>query len=135
MKVLTGGKNIFTCWGGISSAQSTLNVLLEEGHFRRGLSLETIVKLTSANPAKRFGLYPQKGAIKVGFDADITIVNLNESFTLTKEDLFYRHKHSPFVGKKFRGKVVTTIVRGNKVFENGKIVAGSFRGKMVSKCK
>lgn len=135
MKVLTGGKNIFTCWGGISSAQSTLNVLLEEGYFRRGLSLEAIAKLTAANPAKRFGLYPQKGTIKVGSDADLAIVNLNLSFTLEKEALFYRHKHSPFVGKKFRGKVIFTIVRGNKVFENGKITDNGFRGKMVAKCK
>ncbi len=135
MKVLTGGKNIFTCWGGISSAQSTLNVLLEEGYFRRGLPLQSIVKLTAVNPAKRFGLYPKKGTIEVGSDADLTIVNLNESFTLEKDNLFYRHKHSPFVGKKFRGKVVSTMVRGNEVFENGKIVDNGFRGRMVTQYK
>ena len=50
-------------------------------------------------------------------------MNLNESFELKKEDLFYRHQHSPYVGKTYQGKVKTTIVNGQIVFENGKIIA------------
>lgn len=113
--------NFFTGWGGISGAQSTLNIMLEEGHFKRNIPLEKIVALTSTNPAKLFGLYPQKGTIEPGSDADLTIVDLNESFTLKKEDLFYRHQHSPYIGKSFRGAVTTTIVNGGVVYENGQI--------------
>jgi allantoinase len=133
MKELVDDKNIFNCWGGISSAQSTLNVLLEEGYWKRGLPLETIVEVTSSNPARRFGLYPVKGTISVGSDADLAIVDLNSEFILRKEDLFYRHSQSPFIGKKFRGKVILTFVRGNKVFENGEVVDNGFRGRMVKK--
>ena len=115
--------NFFKGWGGISGCQSTLNVMLTEGYFKRNLPLEKIVELTSTNPAKMFGLYPNKGTIAVGCDADLAIVNLNESFELKKEDLFYRHQHSPYVGKTFNGKVTTTIVNGEVVFENGKITA------------
>ncbi|MEH7522686.1 allantoinase AllB, partial [Bacillus sp. JJ1503] len=119
MKESTG--NIFEGWGGISGAQSTLNILLTEGHFKRKLPLEKIVELTSTNPAKVFGL-SNKGTIAADYDADLTLVNLNESFELKKEDLFYRHQHSPYVGMTFKGKVTTTIVGGKVVFENGKLM-------------
>ncbi len=118
MKTIEG--NFFEGWGGISGAQTTLNILLTEGYFKRSIPLEKIVSLTATNPAKLFGL-ENKGTIAAGFDADITIVNLNESFELKKEDLFYRHQHSPYVGMTFKGQVKTTIVNGDIVFENGHI--------------
>lgn len=120
MKTITD--NYFEGWGGISGAQSTLNVMLTEGYFKRNLPLEKIVALTATNPAKLFGL-TNKGAIEAGFDADLAIVNLNESFELKNEDLFYRHQHSPYVGFEFKGKVKTTIVNGEVVFENDVIVS------------
>ncbi|AMW98957.1 allantoinase [Rummeliibacillus stabekisii] len=119
MKTITD--NFFEGWGGISGAQSTLNILLTEGYYKRNLPLEKIVKLTAENPAKRFGL-STKGKIATGYDADLAIVDLNESFTLHNEDLYYRHKHSPYVGMTFKGKVKNTLVNGEVVFENGKII-------------
>ena len=118
MKKVQNG-DYFNAWGGISGAQSTLNILLTEGHFKRNLPLEKIVALTATNPSKLFGLYPAKGTIAVASDADLTIVDLNEHFVLEKADLFYRHKQSPYVGKTFKGKVLTTIVNGDVVFDNG----------------
>lgn len=118
MKEIEG--NFFEGWGGISGAQSTLNILLTEGYFKRNLPLEKIVALTATNPAKLFGL-SNKGTIAVDYDADLTLVNLNESFELKNEDLFYRHQHSPYVGMTFKGNVKTTIVNGEVVFENGRI--------------
>lgn len=120
MKTITD--NYFEGWGGISGAQSTLNIMLTEGYFKRNLPLEKIVALTATNPAKLFGL-ENKGTIAEGYDADIAIVNLDESFELKNEDLFYRHQHSPYVGMTFKGKVKTTIVNGEVVFENDKIVS------------
>lgn len=119
MKTITD--NYFEGWGGISGAQSTLNVLLTEGYHKRNLPLEKIVQVTATNPAKRFGL-EGKGALEKGYDADIILVDLNESFELKAEDLFYRHQHSPYVGKTFKGNVKTTIVSGNTVYENGEIL-------------
>ncbi|KAB2338242.1 allantoinase [Cytobacillus depressus] len=116
MKTITD--NFFEGWGGISGAQSTLNIMLTEGYFKRNLPLEKIVELTATNPAKLFGL-STKGKIAVDYDADLAIINLNESFELKNEDLFYRHQHSPYVGMTFKGKVKTTIVGGKVVFENG----------------
>jgi allantoinase len=118
MKTIEG--NFFEGWGGISGAQSTLNIMLTEGHFKRNLPLEKIAALTATNPAKLFGL-ANKGTIADGFDADLAIVDLNESFELKNEDLFYRHQHSPYIGMTFKGQVKTTIVNGEVVFENGRI--------------
>jgi allantoinase len=110
------GGNIFEAWGGISGAQSMLNILLEEGYWKRQLPLETIVRLTSSAPAKRFNLYPTKGSLNVGSDADLTIIDLKQAFILKKDDLFYKHPHSPYIGKKFRGKILATFVNGRCVF-------------------
>lgn len=108
--------NLLEAWGGIAGCQTTLSVLLEEGYWKRGISLPIIAKITSTNPAKRFGLYPQKGSITNGSDADIAIVDLNETYTLQKEDLYYKHKISPYIGKTFRGKVKATICKGEIVY-------------------
>lgn len=116
MKTITD--NYFEGWGGISGAQSTFNLMLTEGYAKRNLPLEKIVELMGTNPAKIFGL-SNKGDIAAGYDADFAIVNLDESFKLEKEDLFYRHQHSPYVGMTFKGKVKKTIVNGKVVYENG----------------
>lgn len=115
------GKDLFRAWGGIMGCQSTLNVMLDEGHHKRGLPLAQVAALTSGNVAERFG-FPQKGRLEVGADADLALVDHGASFTLREEDLLYRHKTSPFVGRMFRGSVVRTLVRGKTVFREGKVV-------------
>ncbi|KAB7671161.1 allantoinase [Bacillus sp. B1-b2] len=105
-------------WGGISGCQSTLSILLEEGYWKRSIPLEVIAKITSENAAKRFGLYPKKGALSIGSDADIAIVDISETYTLEKEDLFYKNKQSPYIGKTYRGKVKRTISNGKLVYED-----------------
>jgi allantoinase len=107
--------DIFKVWGGISGAQTTLNVLLEEGYFRRGVPLERLVQVAAAAPARRFGLFPRKGIIAVGSDADLCLVDLAAVWQLEAKDLLYRHQQSPFLGKIFRGKVVRTLLRGQMV--------------------
>ena len=120
-KVAPGG-NFFAAWGGISGAQSTLAVLLTEGYWARGLSLPRIVALAATNPARRFGLYTKKGHIAVGADADLALVDLHREFRLAAADLFYRHRHSPYVGRTFRGAVVSTVSRGRIVYQDGRIL-------------
>lgn len=114
--------NFFNIWGGISGCQSTINVMLTEGYHNRRLSLIEISKLISVNPAERFGI-KNKGLLKIGYDADLVIVDLDESFTLKSEDLYYKHKISPLVGLTFKGKILRTILRGNTIFQDGKIVS------------
>ena len=75
-----------------------------------------------------------KGRIEIGADADFALVDLKESFSVKAKDLFYRHKHSPYVGRSLTGKVVQTILRGQTVFKNGKIVSKAM-GKLVKPLK
>jgi allantoinase len=116
------GDDFFKIWGGIIGCRSLLNVMLSEGHHERGLPLEQVATLLSGNVAERFG-FPQKGRLEIGADADLALVDLDSSFTLRAEDLFYRHKMSPFVGRTFRGNIVRTVVRGRTVFREGEVVS------------
>lgn len=115
------GDDMFRAWGGISGGQSTIQVLLTEGE-NRGLQLPTLASITSEAVARRFGI-PKKGRIEVGMDADLSLVDLDRSGTLKAEDLLYRHKHSPYVGRELKGQVVHTLLRGTPVYAEGKVVS------------
>jgi len=115
--------NFFQVWGGISGCQSLLSLLITEGHHRRHLELSRIAAMTAENVARRFRLYPQKGTLSVGADADLTLVALQDEQQLQSHDLFYRHPHSPYVGRNFKGRIIRTLVRGTTVFLQGKIVS------------
>lgn len=109
-------------WGGISACQSTLEGLLTHGYHDRKFPLENIAKLTAQNINEIFKI-ENKGKIQVGYDADFAIVDLDQEFILKAEDLFYKHKVSPYVGDTFRGKVTQTILRGTTIFKDGQIVS------------
>ncbi len=113
--------NFFKVWGGISGAQHTLPLLLTEGHVKREVALPLISRLISLNVARRFGLPQRKGAIEIGADADLAVVDLGAEFTVEREELFYRHRQSPYVGRRLRGRVARTILRGQTIFKDGKI--------------
>lgn len=121
--------DFFAVWGGIAGVQSTLAVLLEAGFHRRGLPLEAVARLTAHNPARRFGLQG-KGGLEVGHDADLALVDLDQPFTLRPEDLFYRHKLSPYLGHGFRGTLRRTLLRGRTIFLDGEAV-GRGDGQLV----
>jgi allantoinase len=104
------GDDFFGIWGGISGCQSLLAVVLTEA-----LPLE----LVTSRPAERFRL-PGKGRLEPGFDADLVLVEPDAEWELTADDLRYRHRHSPYVGRRFRGRVVRTLLRGGA--ERGRLV-------------
>jgi allantoinase len=121
--------DFFAVWGGISGVQSTLQILLTH-YEKQGLPLQNIAALTATNPAERFRL-ANKGRLEPGYDADLAMVDLGSSETLTKEKLFYRHKQSPYVGQTFKGIMKQTLVRGQTIFIDGEIVAEP-KGKFIS---
>jgi allantoinase len=117
-----GMENIWKAWGGITGIQTMLPVMLSEGVNRRGLPLTLLVKIMSTNPAKIFGLYPKKGAIQKGSDADFVIVDLINEWKLTQEMLLSKNPHSPYIGCTFKGAVERTIVRGTTVYKEGQVL-------------
>ncbi|MBU3956042.1 dihydropyrimidinase [bacterium] len=95
------------------------------------ISPNKFVSLVSTNPAKLFGLYPQKGDIKVGSDADIVIFDPNKKVTIDYKKLATKCDWSPFQGMKLTGYPETTISRGEIVAENGKFVGKKGHGRFV----
>ncbi len=122
--------NFFRIWGGISGCQSLLQLLLTHGHFERNLPLETIAHATAEYVAKRFHL-PNKGRIEIGADADLALVALSDETILQTSDLFYRHQHSPYVGRKLRGRIARTLLRGVTIYRDGQIVSDPI-GRLIT---
>jgi dihydroorotase-like cyclic amidohydrolase len=106
-------------------------VLLTGGVHARGLSLERVADLTATAPARLFGLYPQKGSIAIGADADFALVDTQRTWTFRPEHLQTRSGISPYLGRTFRGAAVRTIVRGRTVFADGEIVGDAGWGRLV----
>ncbi|HKD92984.1 MAG TPA: allantoinase [Terriglobales bacterium] len=125
--------NFFRIWGGIAGGQSTLSVLLSSGHHERRLPLTRIADLIAAFPARRFHLQ-HKGGIVVGNDADLTLVDLAAFYTVEESSLFQHHKISPYIGKTLQGVIRQTLLRGQPIFVDGKIVATG-TGKFIRPTK
>jgi allantoinase len=116
--------DFFKVWGGISGVQHLLAVLLDAG-----VEPDLLARLTGEHPARRFRL-PGKGRLEIGADADLALVELGGVHDVTAESLFYRHRHSPYVGQRLRARVRRTILRGQTVFLDGKITATS-HGQLI----
>lgn len=126
-----GMDDIWKAWGGISGIQTMLPVLLTEGVHKRGLPLPSLVRMLSGNPARIFGVYPQKGSLQPGADADLVVVDLDKEWTLSADQLFYKNKHSAYVGYTFKGSVERTILRGATIFQAGEIKAQPGYGRPI----
>jgi len=100
--------------------QHSLQVMLENFKNNR-ISLEKIVEKMCHNPAILFQI-EKRGFIKEGFKADLVLVDLNETYTVSKENLLYKCGWSPLEGTTFHSKITHTFVNGNLAFENGKVV-------------
>lgn len=126
-----GTDDIWGAWGGISGVQTMLPLLLHEGVHRRGMPLPLLARLTSANPARIFGLGPSKGSLRPGADADCVIVEPDVEWEVVPELLYARHTHSPFLGRRLRGQVRITLVRGRVVYDQGMFLAQPGHGRLI----
>jgi len=123
--------NFFDAWGGIAGAQSSVELIVGEGHVKRGLPLTLISELLSSGPARRFGLQATKGEIRIGADADLILIDLNKSYRLEAEHLYQRHKHSPYIGEELHCKIKATYLRGHRVYEESEGISESKYGEWV----
>ena len=113
--------DFMAAWGGISSVGLGLPILHTAAK-DRGLTVVDIVRLCCAETAKQVGLSKRKGSLQVGLDADICVFDDGEEWTLTKGEMRWKNSCSPWEGKKFRGKVKETWVRGQRVWDGEKVV-------------
>jgi allantoinase len=118
-----GWENIWDAWGGIPSIETMLPIVLSEGVNKKRITLRRAAEVLSENPAKRFGLYPRKGHIKVGADGDFTIVDFSAEKKVKASDLHYKVGWTPYEGWVLKGWPTATIVRGQVVMKDGQIIA------------
>jgi len=120
--------SFWKAWGGIQGVQFMVQLLLSEGVNKRGLSLHKFVKLLSSNPARYLGQYPKKGTIQIGSEATFTIIDLDKKWEITKEDIVFKNKHTPYLNMKGKGLPEKTILRGEVIDPESKEFNGKFIG-------
>ncbi|MEH6836454.1 MULTISPECIES: dihydropyrimidinase [Falsihalocynthiibacter] len=108
---------------GIPGVETRLPILFSEGVSKGRISLERFVALTSTNPAKLYGLYPQKGALVIGADADITLWDPTKTAVISQDKLHHGCDYTPYEGMRITGWPTRTILRGETIVLNGGIVA------------
>ncbi|MEU6075761.1 dihydroorotase family protein [Micromonospora sp. NPDC047074] len=124
--------DVFLAKSGFGGAEYLLPGMVTEGT-KRGLPLRRIAELTAYNPARRFGLH-DKGAIEVGYDADIALVDPGVTWTVRAEDSESTQEYTPFEGFELTAKVTDTFLRGEHVLVDGKVV-GDPQGRYVHRAR
>ena len=122
-------RNFSTAWGGIASLSLALPVMWTEAS-RRGFSLTDISRWMAEEPARLARCNSRKGRIAEGCDADLVIFEPETEFVVTEDRLHYRYPLSPYLGKRLRGVVKATYLRGQPVFSSGEFCGGA-RGREV----
>ena len=117
---------------GIPSIEERVNLLYTYGVKRGVLSLEQFVALASTNAAKIFGLYPKKGTIAIGSDADLVVYDPEHSETIEQSKQHSKADYNPYQGWKIEGKPKNVILRGEIMIEEGKFV-GRKKGQLVKR--
>lgn len=116
---------------GFPGCEVRVPLIYSEGVVKRGLSLQRFVEMVSTNAAKIFGIYPRKGAIAPGSDADIVIIDPNKKHSLNASDLHMGTDLSLYEGMEATGWPVMTILRGKVVVENDKFVGKLGQGQFI----
>jgi dihydropyrimidinase len=111
--------------------QDQMPLLYSEGVRKKRITLERMVALSSTDPAKLFGIYPRKGLIAVGSDADVVIWDPNLTKKIRDEDILSNGHFSIFNGWELTGWPITTIRRGEVVYKDGKILAKAGSGELL----
>jgi len=125
--------DLWTSMPGFGGTSLMFPVLITEGHHKRGMPLERIAELSALNSAIYHQLFPKKGSIMVGCDADLAIIDLHTEKEVNTEILNSAQDFTPFEGLKLKGWTDCTILRGKVIFENGEVTGTPGHGKYVKR--
>jgi dihydropyrimidinase len=131
--VKLSGNTLHTVCGGHNGIETRIPVAFTKFVSQRGMSLQRFAAITSTNAAKILGLYPQKGVIAPGSDADLVLIDPNVRKTLTLDDLHADSDYSIWQGFACQGYPVMTILRGKVIVEDGKLVGSSSDGRWLKR--
>ncbi len=118
---------------GMSGVESRLTMLYTEGVRKGRISLPRLVSLTAANPARLFGLFPQKGSLTPGSDADIVLFDPDVKWTMSAETLHMNTDFCPFEGREVFGKPKTVLCRGEVVIRDYELIGSSKHGRRIDR--
>ncbi len=128
------GKDNFTkIPNGGPGLENRLHLMFQGGVNEKRISLNRWVEITSTNPAKIFGMYPRKGTIAPGSDADVVIWDPNKELTISAKSHHMRVDYSMFEGKKVKGDAETVISRGEVIVENKEFLGKAGRGNYIKR--
>jgi dihydropyrimidinase len=123
----------FSCIpNGIPGLETRLPLLFSAGVSEARIDVCQFVALTATNAARMYGLYPRKGSIAIGVDADLAIWDPNREVTITNDLLHHNVDYTPYEGMRVRGWPVTTIARGEVIWSDGKFDAARGRGQFLA---
>jgi allantoinase len=117
LKLMEEG-NFEKAWGGIASLQFGLSAVWTEAE-RRGYGVEDVIRWMSLSPARLAGVSDRKGSIRVGADADLVAWDPDADFVVGDGPIHHRHPVTPYTGKTLKGKVISTYLRGEKIYGEG----------------
>ena len=120
---------------GHPAIEHRMELLFSEGVNKKRISVNKFVEVTATNPAKIFGMFPRKGTIGIGSDADIILLDPNEKHTLSAKTHHMNVDYSAYEGMQLTGKVKTTILRGQVAVHNGEVRIKKGYGKFVKRNK
>jgi dihydropyrimidinase len=120
---------------GAPGIENRMELMFSEGVHTGKISLNKYVEITSTNSAKIFGMFPRKGIISIGSDADIIIFDPNEEHTISVKSHHMNVDYSAYEGWKVKGKCKQTILRGKLVIDNGKVKAEKGYGQFIKRDK
>ncbi len=124
-------ENIFASASGAAGLEAIFAVMHTEGVVKRGLPLNRLAALLAENPARRFGFGDRKGRIEAGMDADFTVVDPAAEWVFDASGSLSSAKWSPYAGKRVKGKVVRTILRGRTIYAGGTLCAKPGDGRFI----
>lgn len=118
---------------GLPGTETMLPLIFSEGVMKNRLPLEDLAKILSENAAKVYGLFPQKGILGIGSDADLVIFDPSAEWTIHASDLHMKTDFSPYEGLTVQGKAIATISRGELIFYKGEFIGNMGRGNFLKR--
>jgi D-hydantoinase len=128
-----GWQNIWGVEAGVPGIETRVALMVSEGFQKGRISLERLIMALSTSPAKIFGIYPKKGVIQVGSDADLVIIDLKREMKIKAENLRQKADWTPFEGMEVRGLPILTMVRGKIIAKEGEFLDRANHGKFIAR--
>jgi len=133
LKLKLDGDDVWGALAGFPGIGTVLPILLNDGVNQNKITLEQFVRFTSINAAQIFGMYPQKGVLKKGSDADITVIDLKKEKTVSSDLFGGFSDYVVYEGRHLKGWPVKTIVRGQTIADDFEVIGKLGHGKLVER--